>query len=129
VRRVGQRQREVAVAQDVPDRLPIDAGRLHHDMRAAFRRQPLRQGQQIGGRRLERADLALDRAVRHVALTGHDRVLVNVEAGAVWVENFHVILRARRRRGTSVRRTLENVLRSRRRPLAQSGVLRRPGSN
>ena len=44
---VGQRQREIAIAQDVPDRLPIDPGRLHHDVRAAFRRQPLRQGKKV----------------------------------------------------------------------------------
>src|SRR3954452_9755209 len=31
VPRVGQHQLEVAVAQDVPDRLPVDAGRLHGD--------------------------------------------------------------------------------------------------
>jgi hypothetical protein len=31
---------EITVAQNVPDRLPIDPGRLHGDMGAARRRQP-----------------------------------------------------------------------------------------
>jgi hypothetical protein len=43
VGRVGQHQLELAVGQNVPDRLPVDAGRLHGDVRRAFRRQPIGQ--------------------------------------------------------------------------------------
>ena len=90
MRRIGQGQRKIAVAEDVPDRLPVDPGRLHHDVGAALGSQPLRQRQQLGGRRLERADLAPDDAVRHMPHAGHHRILMHVEAGAVGVKNFHV---------------------------------------
>ncbi len=57
--RVGQNQREIAIALDVPDRLPVDAARLHHDVRCAKRCEPLRQGQKLARRCLEGANLAL----------------------------------------------------------------------
>jgi autotransporter passenger strand-loop-strand repeat protein len=44
VRRIGHDQLEIAVAQDLPDRCPIDPGRLHRDMRAPALRQPRQQG-------------------------------------------------------------------------------------
>src|SRR5438874_8977732 len=97
MRGVRQQQSEIAVAQNVPHRLPIDAGRLHRDMGAALGGEPLRQRQQFLGRGLEGADLTTYRAVRHVPLAGHDRVLVHVEPGAMWVENLHAPLRSMRR--------------------------------
>ena len=40
--RICQYQLELSVSQDVPHWLPVDAGRLHRNMRAAVLRQPLR---------------------------------------------------------------------------------------
>jgi hypothetical protein len=40
VRRIGQHQGEVTVGQDVPDRLPINACRLDHQVRAALLGEP-----------------------------------------------------------------------------------------
>ncbi len=89
MRRVRQHQGKIAVAEDMPHRLPIDAGRLHRDMGAALLGEPGRQGEQFFGRRLEGAHLAFDRAVGHVAHTGHDRLLVHIQTGAMRVQNFH----------------------------------------
>jgi hypothetical protein len=41
VRRIRQHQFELAVRENVPDRLPVHPRGLHHDVRAAFDRQPL----------------------------------------------------------------------------------------
>jgi len=79
---VGQHQLEVAVAEDVPDRLPVHAGRLHGDVPASLRGQPVRELEQVPGGRPEGAHLALDPAVDHAAQAGNHRVLVNVKAGA-----------------------------------------------
>ena len=53
VRSVCQHQLKFAIIQDVPHRLPIDAGRLHGHMRATVDRQPLRQAQKVRRGRLE----------------------------------------------------------------------------
>jgi hypothetical protein len=54
MRGVGQDQGDVAVGQDVPDRLPLDAGSHYRDMGAAGLGQPGRQRQQTGRRGIER---------------------------------------------------------------------------
>ncbi len=64
MRRVRQHQGEIAVAQDMPHRLPINAGRLHRDMGAALAGKPVRQGEQLLGRGLEGAHRVRHRTVR-----------------------------------------------------------------
>ena len=103
LRRVGQDQHEPALGQDVPDRLPVDAGRLHGDVGAAVLRQPLGQLEQARGRGGEGADLAGDLAAGGEAHGGDHGRLVDVEAGAARIEDLHrSLLSARRRRGTPV---------------------------
>jgi hypothetical protein len=46
---MGQHQLEVAIGQDVPYQLPIDAGRFYGDMRTFVLGQPVRQGHQAIG--------------------------------------------------------------------------------
>jgi hypothetical protein len=87
----------------VPYRLQVNSRRLHGDVGAAFGRQPIRQGDKILGRRLERFDLSLDGAARHVADGGDHRVLANVKPSAMRVQNFHLLLLGRRRLGTPVK--------------------------
>jgi hypothetical protein len=71
MRGVRQHQFELAVCKNMPYRLPVNARRFHGDMRAAFGRQPFRQRHEILGRRLERPDLPLYRAVHHMARASH----------------------------------------------------------
>jgi len=96
---IGQHQLELAIGQDVPHRLPVDAGRFHGDMRAFVLGQPLRQRNQVRGRRGERANLLRRLAVDHEAHAGNHRVLVNVETTAAGMQDFHRLLLTRRRRG------------------------------
>ena len=55
--RVDQKAVEV-VFQDRPDRLPVDPGRLHRDLRDSVRRQPVVQRQQTPHGRRERLERA-----------------------------------------------------------------------
>ena len=79
---VGQDQREVAIGEDMPDRLPVDTGRLHRDMGAAALCQPGGQRQQPGGCGVETAHLGSGRAVDHNPDRGNHRILVHVEPRA-----------------------------------------------
>ena len=88
VQRVRQDELELPV-QHVPDRLPVDAGRLHRDMRAPVRREPVRQRQQIAGRRAERAHLLLDRRPGRDACAGDDGLLMHVESGTARIQDLH----------------------------------------
>src|ERR1700730_12050887 len=74
-------------------------------MRAAFRRQPLRQGHEIHGRGLERSDFPLDLAFDRMTDAGHDRILMNIQTGAMRMQNFHHSLLDRRRRGIPSRKS------------------------
>src|SRR5208282_6870092 len=78
-----------AIAQDVPDRLPVNPGRLHRHMRAARRRQPAQQRLKAGCRCLEGPTLAMDRSRRHDPHTGNDHRLVDVQAGNPLMHDFH----------------------------------------
>src|SRR5438105_14964354 len=73
----------------MPYRLPVNSRRFHGDMRAVFGRQPFRQCHEILGRRLERADLSLSRAIHHMAHAGHHCILVNIKTGTMPMQNFH----------------------------------------
>ncbi len=63
MRCVRQHQGEIAVAQHMPHRLPVDAGRFHRNVGASFLGQPLRQGEQIPCRRLEGTHVVVSAAV------------------------------------------------------------------
>jgi hypothetical protein len=89
LRRVGQHQGEIAVGQDVPDRLPVDAGRFHGDMRAAALGQPGGQRQQPGRGGGEGLHLNADTAAAGQASAGHNGVFVHVQASATGMENLH----------------------------------------
>ena len=88
--RVRQQQFEFAVAENMPDRLPVHPGRLHDDVGAALRGQPFRQLEKRLRRRLERAHLASSGAVHRRAQARHHRVLMHVETGATRIQNLHL---------------------------------------
>ena len=101
----------------MPDRLPVDAGGLHDDMRTTFRRKPIGEGYQSLGGCLERLDPCRHLALYQVTNAGHHRLLVNVETGTMQMQKFH--------RSSSAppawnpdRRNLESVLRGGAPPVA-----------
>jgi hypothetical protein len=87
---VGQQQGE-AVLQQIPQRLPVDAGALHGHMGHAALRQPVAQGQQLLGRRPERAHL-LGRLTREPRRdhARRGRPLVHVDPTAPLVQRLHL---------------------------------------
>ena len=99
---VRQHQRKIAITQDVPDRLPIDARRLHDHVGAALGCQPVRQSKKACCDGVERADFTLHRTAHHVPHAGDHCLLVHIQTGAMWIKNFHVSLLTRRRRGIPV---------------------------
>src|SRR5436190_4351819 len=79
-----------ALLEQVVDRLPVAAGRLHPDQRHPVTPQPIGQRHQPARRRLERARLLQPLATT----TGHpygrgNRVLVHIQAGAALDEAIH----------------------------------------
>ena len=92
MRGVCQHQRELAIIQDVPHRLPVDAGRLHRHMRATVCRQPLRQAQKVRRGRLEGTNFGRDLAIGYKAQAGHHRLFVNVETATSSMQQLHLIL-------------------------------------
>src|SRR6185369_30572 len=88
VGRVGEHQLEVSL-EDVPDRLPVNAGRLHGYVRAIVPVEPVREREQVPCRGAERLHFLRHLAVGHDAGACDHRVLVNVEASAASVQDFH----------------------------------------
>jgi len=86
--RVGQDQRDLAL-EDVPDRLPVDARRLHRDMGAAMLGQPIRQREQLGRRRAECPHVRLDRCAVREAYARHDRLLMDIQTRTPRIEHLH----------------------------------------
>ena len=82
---IRQHQLKIAITEDMPDRLPVDAGRLHGHHGTALGCQPVRQGKKARGGGVERADFPLDRTVHHVPHAGDHRLLVHIQTGAMWV--------------------------------------------
>jgi hypothetical protein len=76
------------------NRLPVDAGRLDGNAGAALGRQPFRQRHQIRGRRLEHPNRPLYRSPHHVADTVQDRVLANIQTGAMRIQIQSGMLKA-----------------------------------
>ena len=76
--------------EHLPDRAPVDAGRLHGDARAAVALQPVRQGEEPrrGGR--EGLDLPPDRPVAlDQPHRRDDGVLVHVQPRTAGMQNLH----------------------------------------
>ena len=89
MRRIGEHQHEIAIAQDIPDRLPVDACRLHRDVRNALRGKPFRKGEKAARRRLEGAHLARHLRSRHSPGAGDGGVFMNIEASAIGIKDIH----------------------------------------
>jgi len=104
---IGEHQRELAVGQNVPDRLPVHSRCLHGDMGATVRRQPLRQAHKAGSRRVECLHLGDDFTTGCDAHTGDHAVFVDIETGTSWIKDFHLLLLPMRcRRGIHAIRSL-----------------------
>lgn len=91
--RVADGQVEV-ILQDRVDRLPVDPGALHCDVRYAFRGEPVAQGLEVSGHGPERPDL-LARPASGQAGQGasNDCRLVDVQTAAAFDDGFHDRLR------------------------------------
>jgi len=76
--------------EHVEDRLPVAAGRLHADQRHPVARQPVEQPEQSGGGGRETPHLLVTSPplARHPH-AGHDRVPVDVQAGAALDQCVH----------------------------------------
>ncbi len=101
VTRVDQHQREVVLEQ-MPDRLPIHAGRFHHDLTDPVRGQPVAQSQQPPDRRGELRQMRLAAAVigRHPHARRHAG-LVDIERRDTVDDHVHHTLLARIARSPS----------------------------
>jgi hypothetical protein len=86
---IADNQLDVAF-QDGMDRLPVDAGALHADMRDAHLREPVPQSLQIPGHGRKRSDfLARFAAGFPDQHTGNHRRLMDIETGAPFDDSFH----------------------------------------
>lgn len=84
VGRIGQHQLGLPL-QDVPDRLPVDAGRLHRHVGTRRRAHPVREFEQAPGGRGEAPHLVRGARPLHQADARHDFVLVHIESRAALV--------------------------------------------
>src|ERR1700732_4517981 len=113
----------------MPHRLPVDAGRLHRDMGTALASQPVRQREQLLGCRLEAAHLAPYRTVTMCRTQATTVSLCTSRPAQCGYRTSISPPAAAPPAWDPVKRTLESALPSPRRPVAQLGVLRDPGSN
>jgi hypothetical protein len=90
VRGVCQHQLKFAIIQDVPHRLPVDAGRLHSHMRATVDRQPLRSAQKVCRSRLESTNFRRYLAIGYKAQAGRHRLFVNVKTTTASMQQLHL---------------------------------------
>ena len=86
---VGKDQLERTL-EDVPDRLPVDAGRLHSRMCASVRGEPVAQREEPLCRRVERLHVLLDLTADDGPRARDHRLLVHVQARTSLVDNFHI---------------------------------------
>ena len=92
MRGIRQNQYELAIIEDMPDRFPVHAGRLHGHMRAFVLSQPRRQPQKLGCRGSERTNFPGDLAVTDQPYAGNHRIFVNVETATTRMPQFHCLL-------------------------------------
>ena len=86
---VDQQHLEAARFEDLEDRNPVHASRLHRDRRDADRREPIRQLVEIAAERAERPDRLLVSVARH-----RDDVKrrADVDPGGVWDGSWKAVL-------------------------------------
>jgi hypothetical protein len=89
MRRVGEDQRERAIRQDVPDRLPIDPGRFHCDVRASVSGKPIGQGEQPGRGSTERPHFGPRLGIGRPSNGRDNAILVHIQTRATWVNDLH----------------------------------------
>jgi hypothetical protein len=87
VHRVGEHQLE-RLLEHMPDRLPVDAGGLHRDVRHLVFGEPVSQPKQFLRRRAEALDDVASARRLLDAHAGDDRVLVDVEPRATVPQNL-----------------------------------------
>jgi len=109
---VDEHQIEV-VLEDVPDRLPIHTGGLHHDPRNAVRGQPVAQRQQPPHRGLKLGQVRLTATARrgHTHTRGHLR-LVDIKRRRTLNDHLHHDLLATRTGTPSARASKTTSLRN-----------------
>jgi hypothetical protein len=106
VGRVQQPALDLALEQ-LPDRLPIAAGRLHPDPGHPEAGQPLGQQPQPGSGCGEAAGLGLAPTLAiGCPHTGGHRVLVHVQVGATLDQRLHLLASSPRQRAVAIRRSL-----------------------
>jgi hypothetical protein len=126
---IRQNQLEIAVTQNVPNRLPVNAGCFHGHMGATHLGQPCQQEQQPGGRGLEGPNFTGDFAVQCQAHARHHGLLVNVETATTPVNDFHQLPppKARRQRGDLIEEFSETCSGGIGAPWHNQGCSRSPG--
>ena len=90
IKRFFKKQQFETAFQHVPDRFPEFSGAFHRHVRAGRGRQPVRQPQQLrggGAKGLGQFDL-VPLAI-HTQPTGHHRLLMHIQPGAMRIQNFH----------------------------------------
>ena len=83
VARVDQQHLEPARFENLKDRNPVHAGRLHRDRRDAHRREPIRQLVEIAAEGAEGADRSVVAIARH---GDHVKGRADVDAGGIWID-------------------------------------------
>src|ERR1700746_1578440 len=89
MRGIRQYQLELPIIEDMPDRLPVDAGRLHRHMSTFVGSQPLGQSQKLRCRCSEGANFGPALPASPQPQAGHHRLLVNVETATTRMPQFH----------------------------------------
>ena len=130
VSRVGDDKLEFALAQYLPDRKPIDPGRLHRRQAAPLGVQPLQQGQETFGRRRIRSTFPRRPIPGHRPHASDHGILVNVQAGDAIVDHVHHrLLSIRAGKSALQKQNPKKQASERRRSLRKSRSSRRSGSN
>jgi hypothetical protein len=101
--------------------LQVPAPRFHRDVGAAVGAEPVAQGQKLRRRRAEGPHVVRDGQARRDARTGNDRMLMNVETGALGMDDVHDDLLAgvasawspqwSKSRGRALRRLVDRTVR------------------
>src|SRR5258708_5036242 len=72
----------------MPHGFPVNTRRLHRDVRASVRIEPIGQAQQTARCRVKTANLLMHRT-RHAAHAGNNRIFMHVKTGAARIQYFH----------------------------------------
>jgi len=86
--RVGEHQLDVALP-DVPDGLPVHAGRRHRDMGDGVSREPVGKFEEPASGRRDRPMFVRHRRARRETDTGDDRLGMHIQAGTARRQDLH----------------------------------------